>query len=41
VLLGDEVVARAPLVAQQAMAEAGFFKRLWHSIYLFFSELFG
>jgi serine-type D-Ala-D-Ala carboxypeptidase (penicillin-binding protein 5/6) len=41
VLLGDEVVARAPLVAQQAMAEAGIFKRLWHGIYLFFSELFG
>jgi len=41
VLLGDEVVARAPLVAQQAMPEAGFFKRVWHGMYLFFRELFG
>lgn len=39
VMLDDDVVASAPLVALEAVAEAGFFKRLWHAIYLFFREL--
>ncbi len=41
VTLDDEVVFEAPLVALGAVAEAGFFKRLWHAVYLFFSGLFG
>ena len=41
VMLDDELVATAPLVAQQAVAEAGIFKRLWHAMYLFFRELVG
>ncbi len=40
VLLDDAVVFQTPLVAQNDVAEAGFFKRLWHGIYLFFRELF-
>ncbi len=39
VLLDDKLVVQVPLTAQNAIAEAGFFKRLWHSIYLFFREL--
>jgi serine-type D-Ala-D-Ala carboxypeptidase (penicillin-binding protein 5/6) len=39
VLLDDKLVVEVPLVAQNAVAEAGFFKRLWHAIYLFFREL--
>jgi D-alanyl-D-alanine carboxypeptidase (penicillin-binding protein 5/6) len=39
VLLDDKLVVEAPLVAQNSVAEAGFFKRLWHAIYLFFREL--
>ncbi|HEY6598447.1 MAG TPA: D-alanyl-D-alanine carboxypeptidase family protein [Pseudomonadales bacterium] len=39
VSLDDKVVVKVPLTAQNAIAEAGFFKRLWHSIYLFFREL--
>jgi D-alanyl-D-alanine carboxypeptidase (penicillin-binding protein 5/6) len=39
VLLDDQVVYKTPLVAQNAIAEAGFFKRLWQGIYLFFREL--
>jgi len=39
VMLDDELVATAPLVALEAVAEAGIFKRLWHAIYLFFREL--
>ena len=41
VTLDDEVVFEAPLVALKAMPEGGFFKRLWHALYLFFSGLFG
>ncbi len=41
VMLGDEVVLSAPLVALRDVPEAGFFKRLWHGIYLFFRELIG
>ena len=32
VTLDGEVVAQAPLVAQEAVAQAGFFKRLWHAL---------
>jgi serine-type D-Ala-D-Ala carboxypeptidase (penicillin-binding protein 5/6) len=39
VLLDDKLIVEAPLVAQNDVAEAGFFKRLWHAIYLFFREL--
>ncbi len=41
VMLGDEVVLKTPLVALNEVPEAGFFKRLWHGIYLFFRELLG
>jgi D-alanyl-D-alanine carboxypeptidase (penicillin-binding protein 5/6) len=41
VLLGDEPVATVPLVAQESVAEAGIFTRVWHAIYLFFRSLFG
>ncbi len=41
VFLDDDVVLKAPLVAMHDMAEGGLFKRMWHGIYLFFSELFG
>jgi D-alanyl-D-alanine carboxypeptidase (penicillin-binding protein 5/6) len=41
VTLDDDVVFEAPLVVLEAVAEAGFFKRLWHALYLFFSGLFG
>jgi D-alanyl-D-alanine carboxypeptidase (penicillin-binding protein 5/6) len=41
VMLGDEAVVNVPLVAQQAVPEAGFFKRIWHAIYLFFRDLIG
>jgi D-alanyl-D-alanine carboxypeptidase (penicillin-binding protein 5/6) len=40
VLLDDQVIYQTPLIAQNDVAEAGFFKRLWHGIYLFFRELF-
>lgn len=40
VTLGDEVIAERPLVALQAVEEGGLFKRLWHSIILFFKGLF-
>jgi len=36
VMLGDEPVYRGPLVALSGVEEAGFFKRIWHAIYLFF-----
>jgi D-alanyl-D-alanine carboxypeptidase (penicillin-binding protein 5/6) len=41
VRLDDEVVFEGPLVALEAVPEAGFFTRLWHAIYLFFAGLFG
>ena len=41
VTLDDEVVFEAPLVVLEAVPEGGFFKRLWHALYLFFSGLFG
>jgi D-alanyl-D-alanine carboxypeptidase (penicillin-binding protein 5/6) len=37
---GEEVVREVPLVAGQAVAEGGFFKRLWDSLSLFFTNLF-
>ncbi len=36
---GDELL-REPLVALQSVEEGGVFKRLWHSIVLFFTGLF-
>ena len=39
VMLDDQVVYKTPLVAQNAVEEAGFLKRFWHAIYLFFREL--
>ncbi|SFX62951.1 D-alanyl-D-alanine carboxypeptidase (penicillin-binding protein 5/6) [Marinospirillum alkaliphilum DSM 21637] len=38
--LGDETVASQPLVALENLAEAGFFKRLWHGLMLFVTGLF-
>lgn len=38
--LDGRILQEVPLVAKVAVEEGGFFKRLWHSIYLFFSELF-
>ncbi|MFT5690929.1 MAG: D-alanyl-D-alanine carboxypeptidase (penicillin-binding protein 5/6) [Oceanicoccus sp.] len=40
VTLEGEELLREPLVALEAIAEAGFFKRLWHDILLFFSQIF-
>ncbi|MGK0257489.1 MAG: D-alanyl-D-alanine carboxypeptidase (penicillin-binding protein 5/6) [Candidatus Azotimanducaceae bacterium] len=39
--LGDEIIYEAPLVALEAVAEAGFFGRTADFVYLFFSQLFG
>ena len=41
VTLEGEEVAREPLLALQAVEEAGFVKAIWHSIVLFFQGLFG
>ena len=38
--LDGKVVMQMPLVAKQAVAPGGFFKRFFHGIYIFFSELF-
>lgn len=40
VRLGDEVVAQKRLVALENINEAGFFKRLWHSLMMFVIGLF-
>lgn len=40
VRLGDELVTEQQLVALENLDEAGFFKRLWHSLLLFFTGLF-
>ena len=40
VTLDGEEVASEPLVALMTVAEAGFFKTLWHSVVLFFNGLF-
>jgi D-alanyl-D-alanine carboxypeptidase (penicillin-binding protein 5/6) len=39
VTLDDKDVVKAPLTALSAVEEAGWFKRLWQHIYLFFREL--
>jgi D-alanyl-D-alanine carboxypeptidase (penicillin-binding protein 5/6) len=41
VTLGEEELLREPLVALQAVEEAGFFSRFWDSLVLFFMKLFG
>lgn len=41
VTLNDEVVAQTPLVALESVEAAGLFKRIWHSILLFFFSLIG
>jgi D-alanyl-D-alanine carboxypeptidase (penicillin-binding protein 5/6) len=41
VKLDGETLHEAPLVALQAVEEAGFFARLWDRITLFFIGLFG
>ncbi|HKM14972.1 MAG TPA: D-alanyl-D-alanine carboxypeptidase family protein [Marinospirillum sp.] len=38
--LGDEVITQKPLVALENIEKAGFFKRLWHSLVIFFIGLF-
>ena len=38
--LDGRVLKEVPLVAKVAVEEGGFFKRAWHAVYLFFSELF-
>lgn len=40
VTLEGEELLRKPLVALETISEAGFFKRLWHDILLFFSQFF-
>ncbi|RMF15679.1 MAG: D-alanyl-D-alanine carboxypeptidase, partial [Gammaproteobacteria bacterium] len=40
VRLDDQPVAKVPVVALEDVEEAGFFKRLWHTILLFFKGLF-
>jgi serine-type D-Ala-D-Ala carboxypeptidase (penicillin-binding protein 5/6) len=40
ITLNDEVLLDRPLVALNDVEQAGFFKRLWHSIQLFFRDLF-
>ncbi|WP_369601393.1 D-alanyl-D-alanine carboxypeptidase family protein [Hahella sp. SMD15-11] len=37
--LDDQQVAKVPVVALEDVEEAGFFKRLWHTILLFFKSL--
>ncbi|WP_026180251.1 D-alanyl-D-alanine carboxypeptidase family protein [Hahella ganghwensis] len=40
VKLGDSLIVDEPVVALQTVEEAGFFKRIWHAIVLFFLGLF-
>ncbi len=40
VMLEDEVLAEAPLVAQHEVKKAGIFKRLWHHLILFIKGFF-
>ncbi len=40
VQLNDQLIVNTPLVATQAVEEAGFFARLWDNITLFFKNLF-
>jgi D-alanyl-D-alanine carboxypeptidase (penicillin-binding protein 5/6) len=41
VTLGEDVVFEGPLTAMHEVEEAGFFKRVWDAIALFFLQLFG
>ena len=41
VKLDGKELTSAPLIARNAVEQGGFFKRLWHAILLFFTELFG
>ena len=41
VTLDGELVTEVPLVALEAIPEAGLLKRIWHAILLFFSSLLG
>lgn len=41
VSMGDNVVYEGPLIALADIPEAGFFKRMWHSLSLFALQLFG
>ena len=41
VLMDGEEIARVPLVALNAVEEAGFFSQLWDAISLFFLQLLG
>ena len=38
VMLDGAVVAQAPLVAREAVEQAGFFKRLWHSLLMWWES---
>jgi len=40
VSLDGEVLHEGPLVVVEDVPEAGFFLRVWHSLYLFFAKLF-
>ncbi|AMO55147.1 D-alanyl-D-alanine carboxypeptidase family protein [Endozoicomonas montiporae] len=40
VMRGEEVVKEVPLLAQRSVERGGFFKRVWDSIVMFFSNLF-
>lgn len=39
VMLGGKVIAQRPLVAAQAVEEAGFFKRLWHDLLMWWESV--
>ena len=39
VRLGDKVIAQAPLVAIEGVEEAGFFKRLWHELLMWWQTV--
>ena len=41
VTLDDELIASAPLIAQEAVAQSGFFSRMFEGVYLFFKEFIG
>ena len=40
VMRGEEVVKEVPLLAQRSVERGSFFKRVWDSIVMFFSNLF-
>ncbi|MEH6472908.1 MAG: D-alanyl-D-alanine carboxypeptidase family protein [Halopseudomonas sp.] len=41
IALGDEVLKQVPVIALESVEPAGLFKRIWHSIVLFFLSLIG